>query len=419
MVSKVLFVIPLIVVVVSAVFYHVFYGCDLEKEHSEITCPIVFYLAVWPLISVTQINFIALLASWRIIDFKSSIRYSLDILTQNTSLYFTSPNMTQIPITTQEWEINGLQVYSYTPNDILYISNQPLLIYFHGGGGIRLTPKDYDASMRYLSNKMKLKIISPHYPRSPEFIFPTAHEECLKIVTHIFENSDTFGVDKTRISLGGDSFGGHVSLYVAFKWKELGYNDKYAPILTLSLIYPWVQFVNPNLESFQRKENSPRLISKYSLVTCTSLLFSGSLELYNLLIDLRLPLLSRKYTERQSAYPHLLPKVDWEPTDSMIEKYSVYADNLLDPYATLLFQPDYTNLPPTLIVSAEYDILLTEGQLLRERLEDGGVGVEYFLSEKMFHGFLTLIPPIIKFNSTLEAYLKINDFLHKYNYAEN
>ncbi|KAI6645840.1 Arylacetamide deacetylase-like 4 isoform X1 [Oopsacas minuta] len=414
MVSKVTFITSLIILIVAVVFYSVLYGCDLEKEHDEIACLDLFLYAILPVIGEISAHVFGLLDSWGVIDFKFCFRLNFDIITLNYSI-FLAQNVIQIPITTQEWEINGLQVYSYTPNDILYISNQPLLIYFHGGGGAILTPKDYDASMRYLSDKMKLKIISPHYPRSPEFIFPTAHEECLKIVTHIFENSDTFGVDKTRISLGGDSFGGHVSLYVAFKWKELGYNDKYAPILTLSLIYPWVQFVNPNLESFQRKENSPRLLSKSSIVTYSSMLLSGNLELYNLLIDLRLPLLSRKYTERQSAYPHLLPKIDWEPTDSMIEKYSVYADNLLDPYATLLFQPDYTNLPPTLIVSAEYDILLTEGQLLRERLEDGGVGVEYFLSEKMFHGFFSIMPPVIRFNnSTLEAYGKISDFLHKH-----
>ena len=97
----------------------------------------------------------------------------------------------------------------------------------------------------------------------------------------------------------------------------------------------------------------------------------------------------------------------------MVEKYSLIADKILDPYATILFQPDYTNLPPTIIINAEYDILLIEGQLLRDRMMKAGIEVEYFLCEKIFHGFFTMIPPVHKFNSTLEAYEKISAFLHK------
>lgn len=177
---------------------------------------------------------------------------------------------------------------------------------------------------------------------------------CILIVHfYIFEKCDVYGVDPARISIGGYSFGGQASLYVAFKWRELGYNDKYAPILALTLVYPWVQLVNFNLESFQRKENPPRLISKSSLITYASLLLSGSLEVYDILKESRWPLLSRNYLDRKPSYPLLLPEVDWQPTDSMVEKYSMIADKVLDPYGTIPFQPDYTNLPPTIIVNAE------------------------------------------------------------------
>ena len=414
MANRLLSYIALIILVIAVVYYLVYHGCDQEKEHDDITCQDVFLLTIFPLISVAKIHSVGMLASWGMLDFKSALRHLFDYSALNTSLHFTSPNVTLLPVTVTQWVINGFQVYCYTPNDVIQLSNQPLLIFFHGGGGARLSPMEYDASMRYLSNMMGIKIISPHYPRSPEYVFPTAHEEYLKIVIHIFEKCDEYGVDPTRVSIGGDSFGGHASLYVAFKWRELGYNDMYAPILTLSLVYPWVQFVNFNLESFQRKENSPRLLSKSYLATYTSLLFEGSLELYDVILESRLSLLGRDYKDRKASYPLLLPDVDWQPADSMVEDYSLVADKVLDPYGTLLFQPDYTDLPPTIIVNAEYDILLTEGQLLRDRMIEAGLEVEYLLSEKMHHGFFTMVPPVHKLNSIIEAYEKISEFLHRF-----
>ena len=414
MVNRVCVCIAVVVAVIACGCYKVYFGCDKEKEHNELTCPDVLYLSLVPLITDAKTHIIGFLSRWGLVDFNSSFRYLFDRGEQNSSLFFTSPNLTQLPVNTQECEIIGHQVFIYTPNDIQHITHLPVLVYFHGGGGTKYSPKLFDASMRYLSNKMKLKIMVPNYPLSPGVLIPAAHNECLKIVTHIFDNTEKFGINPKRVSIGGDSFGSHVSLYIAFKWKEFGYTKKYAPLLSMSLIYPWVQFVNLNLESFHKKENQPKILSTSLIATYISLLVQGSVDLYPLIIDSRLPLLSKHYRERQTVYPHLLPTVDWEPPASMVAEYSHYADKVLDPYATFLFQPDFSGLPPTLIISAEYDVLLTEGQLLKERLEQSGVEVEYFVSLKMFHGFFIILPPNIRFNATLEAYGKLDEFLHKF-----
>ena len=273
-----------------------------------------------------------------------------------------------------------------------------------------LSPKYFDASMRYLSNKMKLKFIVPDYPKSPEIVFPTAHEVCVNIVKYIFENSDTFSVDPKRISLSGDSFGGHAVLYVAFKWKELAYDKRYAPLLTLSLIYPWVQFVNLQLDSYNKSVNQ-RVISPDYTAIAISFLIKGDLELVDLVLNSSLSLLGHNYHERQKEFPALLPKLDWEPPASMVAKYSIYADKILDPYATFLFQPDFSHLPPTLILSAGYDILLSEGQLLGQRMQESGVLVEHHTFEKMFHGFFWLTIPNYLDSPSFDAYDILGEFL--------
>ena len=381
----------------------------MVNEHEEMTCGFVFMLTTLPTFSNARIYLIGVLAGWGMLDFKQSIRSYFDTRLVNTTETLNSSNISGLPIICEEMEINGIEVYSYTPVEIAGREKLPLLIYFHGGGGVIYSPKVFDATSRYLANKMKMRIIVPNYSKSPEIVFPTAHEECFNIVKYVFENSKEMRIDSSRVSIGGGSFGSHLSLYVAFKWRELGYDKEHAPLRTMTLIYPWVQMVNLNLESYLRKENQPRILSSYGVALATSLILKGDLNLVNLITDSRLPLLSRNYEDRKSAHPNLLPDIDWNPPPSIIQRYSGYADTLLDPYFTFLFQSDFSHLPPTLIIASEYDILLTEGQLLKERMEEAGGRVQYVLYEKMFHGFC-LITPLFKFTPTYDALNKITEF---------
>ena len=401
------------VAVAGGCYYYAYYGCDLENEHSEMTCEYIFKLRMLPRMSNARVYLIGLLASWGVLDFKQSVRSFFDSSLVNTTEMFISPNISDLPIICEEMVVRGVKVYSYTPVEIVGINGLPLLIYLHGGGGYKSNPRFYDATFRFLSNKMKMRIIAPNYSKCPEAVFPKAHEECLNVVKYVFENSDKLGVDSQRISIGGDSYGGHLSLYVAFKWRELGYDKEHAPIYTMSLIYPWVQMASLELESYLKKENQLRLLSPYGVSMGLSMLLKGDIELTDLIFSSRLPLLSRHYEERKSSYPHLLPEIDWDPPASMVEQYSQFADTSLDPYSTFLFQKDFSHLPPTLIIASEYDLLLTEGQLLKQRMEETGTRIQYILYEKMFHGFFFLIPSF-KLTTTFDAFDKLDDFLHSY-----
>ena len=408
--TNLLYLMSIVGLIMTGAFYYIVFVCDLTHEHKEMDCPTIFVLSTLPKVFLRRISIVYLLGSWGLVDYKETIRSCLDSWDINTTHLF---DICQVPVTTQEWQIHGYNVYSYTPNELMGVSNQPAVIHLHGGGGIMLSPKYFDATMKYAANKMKLKFIVPNYPKSPEVVFPTAHEACVNIVRYIFENSDTFSVDPKRISLSGDSFGGHAVLYVAFKWKELAYDKRYAPLLTLSLIYPWVQFVNLQLDSYNKSVNQ-RIITPESTAVGISFLIKGDLELVDLVLNSSLPLLGHNYHERQKECPELLPKLDWEPPASMVAKYSIYADKVLDPYATFLFQSDFSHLPPTLILSAGYDILLSEGQLLGQRMQESGVLVEHHTFEKMFHGFLGITRTNLLYSPTFEGIDIMEEFLKKH-----
>ena len=408
-----LYTLALIGIVIAGGYYYINHGCDLSNEHEEMSCSFILLTRIIPLITCWRMSAAASLASWGIVDFKKNVRSFLKVSDTNRTLLFRTPNFAQLPILTQEWEYNDFKLYSYTPNELVGVSNQPVVIYLHGGGGIMLSAKFVDPKIRYLADKYKIKFIVPDYPKSPEVVFPTAHDICVNAVKYVFENSEMFSIDPKRVSLSGDSFGGHAVLYVAFKWRELDYYKKYHPLHTLTLIYPWVQFVNLELDSYKQEVNQ-RLISQDTVSITTSLVIKGDLDLTELLKNSSLPLMSQYYQQRQTAVPELLPKLDWEPSQSMVDKYSHYADTVLDPYASFLFQTDFSHLPPTLLINAGYDVLLSEGLLLKQRMEESGVDVEHHVAEKIFHGFFDFLIPGVIHTPTLIGFDKMGEFLQKH-----
>ena len=58
-----------------------------------------------------------------------------------------------------------------------------------------------------------------------------------------------------------------------------------------------------------------------------------------------------------------------------------------NPYALPLQLKDYSNLPPALIITTEFDPLRDEGELYAKRLKDSKVNVVCTRYDGVFHGF--------------------------------
>ena len=378
-------------------------SCDLSREHEEMTCPLKNALYAIPHILTTSAYTANFLSQLGLVDFKTSFRLMMNRIDINRT-----GNPTY-PVAVRYTVIDGIATYSYTPNAIAN-SITPVVFYFHGGGGIMLSPKISDHTLRYLANEMKVRIIAPNYRKSPEVLFPQPQEDCINVVKHILERADQFSIDVSRVFIMGDSFGGHVAVYVAFKWNELGLDRQYAPIRGLIPVYPRLQWVNLQLDSYLPDTNNGRASSPRLIALYVSLALIGSVELVPYILNNSLARLSQFYQERREAFPNLLMETDWDPPTQLVSRYSKHADKLLSPYATLLFQSNFSVLPPTLLVAAEYDTLRSEGLLFKSRLETSGVSVEYYEADKMFHGFFhysgaTQLSPCI------EAYAKVARFV--------
>ena len=87
---------------------------------------------------------------------------------------------------------------------------------------------------------------------------------------------------------------------------------------------------------------------------------------------------------RQNAEGYLLTRVGME---WLWKQYLARDEDGREPYASPMRAADLGNLPPALIITAEYDPLRDEGEAYAERLRDAGVPVTLSRYDGMIHGF--------------------------------
>ena len=79
----------------------------------------------------------------------------------------------------------------------------PVFFDLHGGGFI-LGSADMDEAMNLEFNRrVGCKIISIDYAKAPEFPYPVAVEQVYAVAKHVYENADTYAIDRGRMAIGG------------------------------------------------------------------------------------------------------------------------------------------------------------------------------------------------------------------------
>ena len=211
----------------------------------------------------------------------------------------------------------------------------PILVFFHGGGWVLGDCESYDTPCRALANAAGCIVISVEYRLAPEHKFPTAPEDCYAAMLWTVRNAPSLGGDPTRMAIGGDSAGGNLTAVVAQMARDRG-----APALLLQvLIYP---------------------VTNHALDTASY---------------------------RANADGYLLTKaaMEW-----FWNHYLQEARDGTQPYASPLRATNFANLPPALLITAEYDPLRDEGAAYGIKLREAGVRVVHSDYPGMIHGFFSL-----------------------------
>jgi acetyl esterase len=206
----------------------------------------------------------------------------------------------------------------------------PVIMFIHGGGGVMLSPEDFDATSRMLADQVNAVVVVPRYRRAPEHPFPTPLEDCVAVHRWLISNAHTWGGDTDRIAVTGDSAGGYLAAAVVQDAAKNGTPRPKAQVL----IYPMLDMAGA----------SPSRFDRANFVTEEGL--QATIKMH-------------------------------------------FGDAVLDPRASPLRCPDLTGLPPALIITTDLDPLIDEARAYSSRLRAVGVPVSYFCYEGQVHGFFS------------------------------
>ena len=208
----------------------------------------------------------------------------------------------------------------------------PALVFFHGGGWVVGSLDSHDHLCRHLCHAAGIAVIAVDYRLAPEHPFPAALDDSIAATRDIAHRASLFGVDASRLAVGGDSAGGQLATSVALALRD-------DPTLRLAfqlLIYPVCDLLAQNA--------SLRDNAKGYLLT--------------------LP-----------AYHKMC---DWYLGDR-----ALWGDPRVSPQRA----SSHENLPPAFIQTAEFDPLRDEGLAYAATLANAGVKVDYRCYPGMIHGF--------------------------------
>jgi acetyl esterase len=210
----------------------------------------------------------------------------------------------------------------------------PALVFFHGGGWLLGDLDACDHTCRVLASQAGCIVVSVDYRLAPEHKFPAAVEDAYAATCWVSENASDLNIDRARIAVGGESAGGNLAAVVTLLARDQG-----LPALCYQvLIYP---------------------------VTC-----------YNFETD----------SYRQHGKGHL--NLSTEEMQWFWHHYLATEADGNHPHASPLLAENLAQLPPALIIGAEYDVLFDEAKFYADRLQSAGVPVEFVGYEGMIHSFV-------------------------------
>jgi acetyl esterase len=102
------------------------------------------------------------------------------------------------------------------------IEKPACLIYAHGGGFMQGSLNSWDHFLRELVRQAGVAVLSVDYRLSPESKFPVAFDEMVAMVRLAASEGAGWGIDASRLAVGGDSAGANLALAAALALRDAG-----------------------------------------------------------------------------------------------------------------------------------------------------------------------------------------------------
>lgn len=235
-------------------------------------------------------------------------------------------------------------------------------LYFHGGGWVLNSIDTHDDLVRRLTAASGCVFVNVEYRLAPEHKYPAAVEDAYLAVRWVQDHAHEWGCDSRKVAVSGDSAGGNLAAAAC-----LMVRDRQAPsIAAQALIYP--------------------------ITDC----------------DFDRP----SYLANGEGYFLTRREMKW-----FWNHYVSSPEQMREPYASPLLAPSLRDLPPALILTAEYDPLRDEGEAYAEALRQAGVDVTFKRYDGMIHAFMKRVQ---YFDAAFDAIREVAQMLQKtFNGSEN
>jgi len=235
-------------------------------------------------------------------------------------------------------------------------TRQGVIVYYHGGGWVLGTLDEYEAIGRNLAAQTHCTVLLVDYRLAPEHRFPTAVEDAYAALVWAAEHAELSDDPTMPLIVAGDSAGGNLAAVVARRAR----NEHHPEIGLQVLIYP-VADANFARPSYTDADNQ-QLLTREGM---------------------------------QWFWQHYVP-------DETTRKH---------PDASPLHARSLADLPPALVITAEYDVLRDEGEAYAERLRAAGVPVTLTRYSGQIHGFFTMIDMV---PAQANVFLEVTDTINHY-----
>ena len=224
----------------------------------------------------------------------------------------------------------------------------PVVMYFHGGGFEIATIDTYDSSARALCNGAGAIVVSVEYRKAPEAPFPAAHDDAVDSYKWALHDIGSYNGLPGKIAVAGESAGGNLAIEVSLAARDLGLQ---LPTYQL-LVYP---------------------VATQDVNQASDILYTDPV------LPLTTPLL-KLFGEIYLQDPAKVDTPEAAP-----------------------FYANLSHLPPTTIIAAQEDPLVSDGEDLYAKLLSAENKVQYKLYTGVTHEFFGM-GDYVKKAAVAEAY---------------
>jgi len=211
-----------------------------------------------------------------------------------------------------------------------------VLVYYHGGGWVLGSIDEYDTVARKLAERTSCAVVLVEYRLAPEHRYPAAVDDSYAALEWVGQNVKYIAGREVPLIVAGDSAGGNLAAVMAVRARA----RNGPPIALQVLIYP-VTDSDLDLPSYADPENQ-------LLLTRDGMIW---------------------------FWDHYIPD----------------SSRRSEPDASPLHTDNLSGLPPTVILTAEHDVLRDEGEAYAARLQEADVKVNLKRYPGQMHGFFTLL----------------------------